>query len=169
MVRRSNQVHSPIGDASGAASVFIRARYRCCIRRVSVQSSAMSSPIHSTNRSRSKLHALFSRPNCQTINLRLRREQISANGGKRTIMPRGGKRPGAGRPPKLPMKQRMMVGAACERDWLELYFGGAIRPYSVREEIIDRHVKYIEWRYGEKVTPRAVASWWSMFRKSQKS
>ena len=50
-------------------------------------------------------------------------------------MPRGGPRRGAGRPPALALKQRLQVGAACERDWLRSYYGGFIRPYGLRDEI----------------------------------
>ena len=82
-------------------------------------------------------------------------------------MPRGGPRRGAGRPPALLMKQRLQIGAACERDWLERHYGDAIRPYRARESIIDWHIKKIKWQYGIKVSSRAVASWWTLFRKSQ--
>ncbi len=84
-------------------------------------------------------------------------------------MARGGPRRGAGRPPALALEQRLQVGAACERDWLGSYYGGFIRPYGLRDEIIDRHVQRIEWKYGIKVTPRAVASWWTLFRKHRDS
>lgn len=80
-------------------------------------------------------------------------------------MPRGGARRGAGRPPALPIKQRMQIGAACERDWQESRYGDEVRPYRERERIIDWHVREIEWQYGIEVTPRAVASWWALFRK----
>lgn len=84
-------------------------------------------------------------------------------------MPRGGARRGAGRPTALSMKQRLQIGAACERDWLEWHFGGDIRPYRVRENIIDKHVGHIKYQYGIEVTPRAVASWWTLFRKSRET
>jgi hypothetical protein len=63
----------------------------------------------------------------------------------------------------------MQVGAACERDWLKSHYGGDIRPYRARESIIDHHVRKIQWQYGIEVTPRAVASWWTLFRKSRNS
>jgi len=65
------------------------------------------------------------------------------------------------------MKQRLQIGAACERDWQELYYGDSIRPYRARESIIDWHVRKIETQYGIQITPRAVASWWALFRKSR--
>ena len=65
------------------------------------------------------------------------------------------------------MKQRLQVGAACERDWLERYYDDTVRPYRVRESIIDWHVQEIERQYGLKIKPRAVASWWALFRKSR--
>jgi hypothetical protein len=65
------------------------------------------------------------------------------------------------------MKQRMQVGAACERDWLEAYYDMDVRPYRMRERIIDHHVSKIWRRYNINVTPRAVASWWAMFRKER--
>jgi hypothetical protein len=83
-------------------------------------------------------------------------------------MPRGGARRGAGRPPSLPLKQRLQVGKACERDWNKMYFGGDVRPYRAREQIIDQHVSGVEYVFGIKVTPRAIASWWALFRKSRK-
>ena len=84
-------------------------------------------------------------------------------------MPRGGSRRGAGRPPALPLKQRLQVGAACERDWLELCYDGDVRPYGIRDLIIDHHVEYLERKHGIEVTPRAVASWWALYRKAQNS
>jgi hypothetical protein len=65
------------------------------------------------------------------------------------------------------MKQRLQIGAACERDWLNQYYDGSPRPYRSRESIIDWHVRKIEWQYGIQITPRTVASWWALFRKSR--
>ena len=67
------------------------------------------------------------------------------------------------------MKQRMQIGAACERDWLEMHYGDDTQPYRARENIIDHHVGKIVRQYGIDITPRAVASWWTLFRKSRDS
>lgn len=84
-------------------------------------------------------------------------------------MPRGGKRSGAGRPPKLPLQQRLLIGAECDRVWNEEYSDGLTRPYGVREMIIDQYVARTKYWYGVEVSPRAVASWWALFRKYMKS
>jgi len=84
-------------------------------------------------------------------------------------MARGGKRNGAGRPATLPLRQRLLIGKACERDWQQRQYFSDSRPYRVRERVIDGHVKKIEWHFGISVSARFVESCWTRYRKFARS
>lgn len=79
---------------------------------------------------------------------------------------RGGARPGAGRPAIVSLRQRLLIGRACEKDWqqwVELYDGW--RPYGHRERILDKHTEKASDFFGKTVSKRFVESCWTQYRK----
>ena len=60
----------------------------------------------------------------------------------------GGARANAGRRSPLTRKQRLQIGAACERDWQQAHYGGSTRPYRARERIVGHHVQRVSLQFG---------------------
>lgn len=81
-------------------------------------------------------------------------------------MPSGGKRANAGRRCSLTLKQRLQIGAACERDWLRAFTHGT-RPYRWRQHIIHRHIYRVKQQFDVELSERTVVSYWASFRKQR--
>lgn len=79
---------------------------------------------------------------------------------------RGGPRPGAGRPAAISLRQRLLIGKACEKDWqkwVEIYRGA--RPYRRRDWVLDKHAGKASEFFGKPVSRRFVEACWTRWRK----
>ncbi len=80
-------------------------------------------------------------------------------------MTSGGARPGAGRPAIVSLRDRLLIGKACEKDWQKYVDLGGARPYRHRGFIISKHATRAGWAFDKKLSERFVESCWSRYRK----
>lgn len=78
-------------------------------------------------------------------------------------MARGGKRPGAGRPPVLTGSESVRIGQACERVWY--WLTGPRRPYYLKPYVLDWASEFYTTRFDKSVTVRRVEAAWKAARK----
>jgi len=83
---------------------------------------------------------------------------------------RGGVRVGSGRPATVTLRQRLLIGKACEKEWqLELTFSNGKRPYGKRQSILAWQTGRVGDFFGKEVSCRFVESCWTKYRKFSKT
>lgn len=80
-------------------------------------------------------------------------------------MTRGGRRPGAGRPPILTNEEVARIGRACERIWY--WESGPRRPYYLKPYVLDWASKFYSAQLRKPITTRRIEYAWKAARRAQ--